>query len=163
MTSLAERSPAFSFVLETRPASAEAAQRHFAARLSVETDPSDVNADLARGQAGFVVVDARSGPAFADLHLPGAVNLPARTIDDRTAAPLRGKVAVVYCWTATCNAATKAAARLSALGVEVKEMMGGIDAWIREGYPVEGDLPGDVPFEDYLKWHHSGRTGQFRR
>jgi len=163
MTILAERPPVVSFVLETPPASPDAAHRHFVARLSVETDASDVHADLARKQTRFVVVDARSAPAFADLHVPGAINLPARTIDDRTLAPLRGKVAVVYCWTATCNAATKAAARLSALGVEVKEMIGGIDAWIREGYPVEGDLPGDVPFEDYLKWHHSGRPGQFRR
>lgn len=163
MTILVERPPVFSFVLETLAAPPDAAHRHFAAKLSVETDASDVHADLGRGQTGFVVVDTRSAPAFADLHLPGAISLPARTIDDRTAAPLRGKVAVVYCWTATCNAATKAAARLSALGVEVKEMIGGIDAWIREGYSVEGDLPGDVPFEDYLKWHHSGRTGQFRR
>jgi 3-mercaptopyruvate sulfurtransferase SseA len=72
-------------------------------------------------------------------------------------------VAVVYCWSATCNAATKAAGRLSALGIQVKEMIGGLDAWIREGYPVEGDLPREVPFEEYSKWHHSGRPGQFRK
>src|SRR5207245_11627846 len=45
---------------------------------------------------------------------------------------------VVYCWGPACNAATKAAVRLAALGFRVKEMIGGIEYWDREGYGVEG-------------------------
>jgi rhodanese-related sulfurtransferase len=48
--------------------------------------------------------------------------------------------AVVYCWGPACNAATKAAARLSALGFQVKEMIGGLEYWRHEGYAVEGAL-----------------------
>ncbi|MCI0569627.1 MAG: rhodanese-like domain-containing protein [Myxococcaceae bacterium] len=157
------RNPAFSFVFETPAAPAELAQRHFLAKLAVETDPSDVHTDLSREQKGFAVVDARTTAAFADLHVPGAISLPARSIDEKSVESLRGKLIVVYCWTSSCNAATKAAARLSALGFQVKEMIGGIDAWVREGYPVEGELSRDVSFDEYLRWHHAGHTGQFRR
>jgi rhodanese-related sulfurtransferase len=55
------------------------------------------------------------------------------------------KVIVVYCWGVACNAATKAAMRLSALGFRVKEMIGGIEYWRREGGPVEGTLGEDAP------------------
>lgn len=153
----------FSFVLETPSPSPEQLHQHFAAKLAAETDPSDVHTDLSRGKTGFVVVDARSAAAFADLHVPGAVNLPSRSIDRAAAAQFEGKVVVVYCWGAACNAATKAAVRLTALGVRVKEMLGGLEAWVHEGYPTEGELPKDVSFEAYLRWHHSAKTGQFRR
>ena len=70
---------------------------------------------------------------------------------------------VVYCWAMSCNAAAKAALRLAALGIQVKEMIGGLESWMREGYAVEGDLSADVPFDDYSRWHHSGNSGQFSR
>jgi len=157
------KSSSFSFIAEVPPAPAEVAHRHFAAKLALETDPSDVHTDLSREKPGFVVIDTRSAAAFADLHVPGAVSLPARSIDETAIEPLRGRLAVVYCWASSCNAATKAAAKLSSLGIQVKEMIGGIDAWVREGYPVEGQLPKDVSFDDYLRWHHAGHAGQFRR
>lgn len=155
--------PVFSFVMETPAAPAEVAHRHFAFKLTVETDPADVHTDMSRGQTGFVVVDTRPPAAFADMHVPGAINLPARSIDERTAEPLRGKLVVVYCWGITCNAAAKAALRLSALGIQVKEMIGGLDAWVHEGYRTEGELPSEVHFEEYLRWHHAGNTGRYQR
>jgi rhodanese-related sulfurtransferase len=121
-----------------RPARAEA---YFAGRLSLETDPSDVWNDLERGAGRFVLVDARSREAYAEAHLPGAVSAPhaeltaewARaTLDEHDA-----DLFVTYCWRASCNAATKAAARLASFGLPVKEMIGGIDGWRAEGLPVE--------------------------
>jgi rhodanese-related sulfurtransferase len=153
----------FSFILETPAAPADVACRHFTTKLALETDPSDVHTDLARQKSGFVVADARNASAYADQHVPGAISLPARTIDEKAVQELRGKVVVVYCWSASCNAAAKAAVRLSALGIQVKEMIGGLDAWVREGYPVEGELPAGVGFDEYLRWHHAGNAGQFRR
>ncbi len=135
----------FSLVLETPAADPEAAHRHFAAKLSVETDPSDVHADLGKGHTGFVVLDARSAEAYADCHVPGAVSLPYRQISEETTARwTREHVLVVYCWGPGCNAATKAAMRLSALGFRVKEMIGGLEYWRREGYAVEGSLGRDA-------------------
>ncbi len=38
-----------------------------------------------------------------------------------------------------------AAAKLAALGFRVKEMIGGIGYWRKEGLPVEGSSPADAP------------------
>ncbi len=157
---MSPKSPAIpaSYVLDPPPASPEEARRHFAARLSVECDAWDVFEDRRRGRTEIVVVDARTAPAFDDMHVPGAMLLPSREIDEASLAPLRGKVAVVYAWGTGCNAATKAAARLAALGIQVKEMIGGLESWVRNGYPVEGTLPRGVSFDKYLAWHHSERN-----
>lgn len=116
------------------------AHQHFTGRLAVETDPADVAADLAAhadGDLPFVLVDARSAEDFATAHLPGAVSLPWRTIDADTAATLPAdRLVVTYCWSIHCNAAVRAGARLAALGVPVKEMIGGITAWRAEGHAV---------------------------
>jgi rhodanese-related sulfurtransferase len=130
-----------SFVLEHPAAAPAEAQRHFAGKLSVETDPSDVHADLERGVQRIVVIDARSAQQFAECRVPGAISLPHRTITRETTAHLPSdRCLVVYCWGPGCNAATKAAARLAALGFQVKEMIGGLEYWRHEGYAVEGTL-----------------------
>ena len=118
------------------------AHAYFAAKLACETDPADIWADLEAGQAGFVVVDTRSTEAYAQGHIPGALSLPHAEIDERTVAALPpGTVAVTYCWGPGCNAGTKGAAKLAALGVPVKEMIGGFEYWQREGHTVEiGEL-----------------------
>jgi rhodanese-related sulfurtransferase len=114
------------------------ARSHFRAKLAFETDPSDVAADLAAGAADFVLVDARSAEAYARGHVPGAINIPHRQMTPealgRFAATTRF---VVYCDGIQCNASTKGALRLAALGFPVKEMIGGLDGWIRDGFPVE--------------------------
>lgn len=142
----ATRAPAFSFMLERPAADPDEARRHFAAKLAVETDPWDVNADRQRG-ARFVIVDARGPEPFAECHVPGAINLPHRTITAESAAAAlpADQVVVVYCWGPACNAAAKAALRLSALGYRVKEMIGGLEYWRHEGYAVEGTLGDRAP------------------
>ena len=137
--------PAFSFVLEHPAAEPDVAERHFLSKLAVETDPADVHEDLRRGHGGIVVVDTRSPQAFALCHVPGAINLPTRTISPETTTSLpRDRVIVTYCWGPGCNGSTKAAARLAALGFRVKEMIGGIGYWRKEGLPVEGTSPDDA-------------------
>jgi rhodanese-related sulfurtransferase len=138
----------FSLVLETPAARPEDAARHFLVKLSVETDVSDVMLDRQRGQNSFVLVDVRSSQAFDECHIPGAINLPYRRINENTGEVLqlsKEKLIVVYCWGPACNAATKAAARFSALGFAVKEMLGGIEYWRREGGLVEGTLGDKAP------------------
>lgn len=126
-------------VLEIPPAAPVAAAAFFRERLAFTTDPADVHADLAAGGAPFVVVDARSPEAFARGHVPGAISFPHRTMTAETAARLlpAGVVVVTYCDGVHCNASTRAAARLAALGYEVKEMLDGLEGWRRDGLPVE--------------------------
>ena len=101
-------------------------------------DPADVAAQLRIAPDDIVVVDTRSPEAFAAAHVPGAVNLPHASIDAAALAGLPAHALLItYCWGPACNAATKGAARIAALGRPVKEMIGGINGWEAEGYPLE--------------------------
>jgi rhodanese-related sulfurtransferase len=117
----------------------ELAYEHFTRRLAVETDADDVGSALRDGTADFVLIDARSAAAYAAAHLPGAISYPHRDITQEALDALPEGPIVVYCWGPGCNAATKAGAKLAGLGREVKEMIGGFEYYVREGYPVEGD------------------------
>lgn len=124
-------------VLSTPPAPAEEAVAHFTARLRFETDVSDVHADLEAGASGLVVVDTRNLAAWEHGHLPGAIHLPTRDISTGAAQQVRpGVVVVTYCWGPGCNGATRAALEFAKLGYQVKEMLGGYEYWVREGFPV---------------------------
>jgi rhodanese-related sulfurtransferase len=119
----------------TPPADAAA---HFARRLTVETDVSDVAAALDSGAPGFVLLDSRGTQAWAQGHVPGAIHLPGREITARADEELDRSVPVVtYCWGPGCNGATRAALALALLGFRVREMIGGFEYWAREGFPVE--------------------------
>lgn len=131
-------STTLSAVLNTAPATPEVAVAHFAARLAFEADVSDVHADLEAGLSGLVVVDSRGGEAWEQGHLPGAVHLPGALIARRAAEVVsRDAVVVTYCWGPGCNGATKAALAFARLGYRVKEMIGGYEYWVREGFAVQ--------------------------
>ena len=137
----AQKEVNFSFVLDTPAADPAEASKHFLSRLSFETDAWDVKTDMKRGRSDFVVIDTRSPEAFADRHISGAINLPVRTMDLETTSHLpKDKVLITYCWGPGCNGSTRGALRLASLGFRVKEMIGGLEYWIKEGGPVEGTL-----------------------
>jgi rhodanese-related sulfurtransferase len=127
-----------STVLSISPAAQDAAVAHFAARLSFETDPSDVAADIGAGVTGWVLVDSRSQASWDQGHVPGAIHLPTAEIAARAASVVpAGSSVVTYCWGPGCNGGTKAALEFAKLGYPVKEMIGGFEYWSREGLPVE--------------------------
>lgn len=130
----------FSRVLETPPASQVAAQAHFAQKLSCETDPSDVYADIQNKKNDFTFVDVRSPKVYKQAHAQGAINIPHINMTEEEMAVFpKNRIFVVYCWGPGCNGATKAAFKLSGLGFLVKEMIGGIEYWKREGYPIDNN------------------------
>lgn len=130
--------PATSAVLSTAPAASERAATHFAARLAFEADVSDVRADLTAKVPGLVVVDSRSVESWQQGHIPGAVHLPTAEIATRAAELISADTVVVtYCWGPGCNGATKAALEFARLGYRVKEMIGGYEYWVREGFAVQ--------------------------
>jgi len=137
MTGTRPQIPHFSLVREFPAATPEAARIHFEARLHFETDPADLFLDQQKGHSDVVILDAPPPEAFADQHIPGAINLPSRRISEQTTAELaRDRLIVTYCWGPGCNGSTRAAARLASLGFQVKELIGGLEYWKREGYPV---------------------------
>ena len=120
------------------PAAAPAeAARHFEARLALETDAADVGSALAAGDDDFWVLDVRSREAYAAGHVAGAVSLPYAEIDAAALDALPGRLLVVYCWGPGCNAAQHGAARIARLGRPVKEMLGGYDGYVAEGWATE--------------------------
>lgn len=110
---------------------------YYTAKLAAETDASDVHAQLAAG-SDVVLIDVRSADAWAQGRVAGAVHMPYREIADRapTEVPVGADV-VVYCWSPGCNAGAKGALAFAQLGYSVREMIGGFEYWVREGYPVE--------------------------
>ncbi|SDM42990.1 rhodanese-like domain-containing protein [Streptomyces wuyuanensis] len=126
-------------VLRVPPASPAAAVAHFSASLAFHADVSDVAAALAAdGDPGFVVLDSRSTQAWDQGRVPGAVHLPTALVHDGAERLLDRSVPVVtYCWGPGCNGATRAALALAELGFRVKEMLGGFEYWVREGFPYE--------------------------
>ncbi|MEW2572087.1 rhodanese-like domain-containing protein [Streptomyces sp. NPDC047070] len=137
-------------VLRVAPASPAAAVAHFSASLAFHADVSDVAAALAAdggdsdgdrdcdGDPGFVVVDSRSTESWDQGHVPGAIHLPTALIPEQAGQLLDRAVPVVtYCWGPGCNGATRAALALAELGYQVKEMLGGFEYWVREGFEFE--------------------------
>lgn len=137
-----------SLIQQYPAADATAAERHFAAKLSFETDCSDVYTALQQLAAGrcqrdFVLLDVRSNAAYVERHAAGALNLPHRQITDEALAAFgRGLTFVVYCAGPHCNGADQAAWKIARLGYPVKLMIGGMTGWADEGLPFAGkDLP----------------------
>jgi rhodanese-related sulfurtransferase len=113
------------------------ARAHFERLLSFETDCWDVHAALTNSNPGFVLLDVRSPESFASGHVPGAINLPHRRINERNLAEYsRDTLFVVYCAGPHCNGADKAAARLASLGRAVKKMIGGVEGWKDEAFEL---------------------------
>ncbi|RPF23244.1 rhodanese-like domain-containing protein [Myceligenerans xiligouense] len=115
-----------------------AAVAHFSRRLAFETDVADVHTALGDTGADLTLVDVRSPEAWDAGHLPAAVHLPGGKLRLRAEGTIpRDKPVVVYCWGPGCNAATKAALELATQGYQVKEMLGGFEYWVREGFPYD--------------------------
>lgn len=125
--------------VDSMTTTATEASRHFAAKLSFETDPFDVRAAQQAGER-FVLIDSRGAEAWRQGRIVGAVHLPTAEIGERALETIPLDVPVVtYCWGPGCNGSTRAALALSLLGYEVREMIGGFEYWAREGLPVEDD------------------------
>jgi rhodanese-related sulfurtransferase len=113
----------------------------FAAKLSYETDPTDLAAIRAAG-AGPVVIDTRSSAGWAQGRIPGALHIPGSELAELAPSMLPDRDAdiVVYCWGPGCNGSTKAAFTLASLGYRrVRELIGGFEYWAREGLAIERD------------------------
>jgi rhodanese-related sulfurtransferase len=112
--------------------------KHDSDKLEFEIDSWDLRAALDQGER-IIVIDARSAHSYAEEHIPGAVSMPHRTMNEESTRSLdRSALYVTYCQGIGCNASTKGALNLARLGFRVKELMGGLDWWKRDGYKTEG-------------------------
>jgi len=130
--------------VNTVPAQADdEAIRFYEHKLRYETDPADVYTDIQNDVADFVILDVRSEADYHDKHIEGAISLPhARITEKRMSEFPDDTLFIVYCWSPGCNGSTKGALKLAQLGYKVKELIGGIEYWEREGYPVVENTKG---------------------
>jgi rhodanese-related sulfurtransferase len=114
--------------------------RHYESKLAFETDSWDLKVALESGES-TIVIDARSPEAYQKEHIPGAINIPHRKMNEETTKQLHKTALVVtYCDGIGCNASTKGALNMVKLGFRVKELMGGLDWWKRDGHKTEGGV-----------------------
>ena len=110
----------------------------YQSKLAYEMDSADLYEAVTKGEP-IVVVDGRAASAFATERIPGAISIPHRTINSTTTESLdKSKLYVCYCDGIGCNASTKTALKLLTLGFQVRELIGGLDWWKRDGYATHG-------------------------
>jgi rhodanese-related sulfurtransferase len=89
-----------------------------------------------------VFVDARNPEEYAELRIPGSINLPPQRLEKEGVEALAGismdRQLVVYCSQVSCDAALKVAEKLQSLGYTgVAAFLSGFRAWDEAGYPAE--------------------------
>lgn len=110
---------------------------YFRAKLQCEIDVMEVaEAD----PETLFIVDTRRRSSWDHGHIPQAVHIPTALIPSQAPDLVpAGSQVVVYSWGPGCNGSTFAALPFAELGYSVKELIGGIEYWIRNGLPVETD------------------------
>src|SRR5436309_1392574 len=80
---------------------------------------------------------------YDDEHLPGAINIPLKTLDRETTRQLdRIKPVIVYCYDYQCDMSPRAAWQLESLGfTRVYDYVAGKADWGSFGLPIEGQRP----------------------
>ena len=122
--------------------------RYYQSKLAFEMDSADVVAALTAGREPITIVDGRAPAAWERERIPGAINLWHRELcANRTRGLDPARIYVCYCDGIGCNASTKTALKLLSLGFQVRELIGGLDWWVRDGHATEGTgaRPGTVP------------------
>jgi ArsR family transcriptional regulator len=97
---------------------------------------------MGRMQAGVVtVLDVRPEDEYALGHLPGAVNIQLRDLEERLTDQDRGREIVAYCRGPYCVLSYEAVAALRARGFKIRRLEDGYPEWRAAGLPVEEKLP----------------------
>jgi rhodanese-related sulfurtransferase len=88
---------------------------------------------------GLVLVDVRPPPAYALIHLPGAINIPLPDLDRRASELDKESEIVVYGLDFIDSDSAQAADRLQALGYRrVQDFQGGLNKWLEARLPIQG-------------------------
>src|SRR5688572_9412373 len=96
--------------------------KYYENMLRFEMAPFDLFEALNNGEK-VMALDARRSHGYEKEHIPGAINIPHRTMTPESAAHLDKDVLYVcYCDGIGCNASTKGALNMTRLGFKVKEL-----------------------------------------
>jgi rhodanese-related sulfurtransferase len=88
------------------------------------------------------LLDVRPEDEFALGHLPGAVNIPLRDLEQQLSTLPAGREIVAYCRGAYCVLSFEAVAALRTKGYTVRRLEDGFPEWKAAGLAVESDGQG---------------------
>jgi len=100
---------------------------------------------------GAQLVEVLPEEDYAELHLPGAISIPLKALDEQSAAVLdRSKPVIAYCWDGLCDLSPRAAQRLVSLGfTQVYDYASSKVDWMARGLPLEGRRAGEKRAIDF--------------
>ncbi|NQT68462.1 MAG: rhodanese-like domain-containing protein [Desulfobacteraceae bacterium] len=87
----------------------------------------------------FLIIDARNPEEFQDVHIPGAINIPAKKFNDYVKLLPRDKAAklVFYCNGVKCGKSKRAAQKAFAMGYRKLYVYAeGMPVWEERGLPI---------------------------
>ncbi len=88
-------------------------------------------------EGGVVLIDVRPEDEYDLGHLPGALNIPLRQLEQRLSELPRDQQIVAYCRGPYCVLSFEAVAALRAHGFSVRRFEEGFPEWKAAGLPVE--------------------------
>ena len=93
---------------------------------------------LQRVRDGMVtILDVRPNEEYAAGHVPGALNVPLKELEQQLETLPREQEVVAYCRGAYCILAFEAVARLREEGFKARRLEDGFPEWQHAGLPVE--------------------------
>lgn len=103
-----------------------------------ELEPVPRTELLARVQRGLVtVLDVRPPEEYASGHIPGAINIPLKELEQRLKELPPDQQIVAYCRGPYCVLAYEAVAQLREKGFDARRLEDGFPEWRQAGFPVE--------------------------
>ena len=107
-------------------------------RARDELEPIVANELAARLREGSVVLlDVRPSDEYSLGHLPGALNIPLRELEQRLSELSSEHEIVAYCRGPYCVLSFEAVAALRARGFQVRRFEAGFPEWKAAGLPIE--------------------------
>lgn len=107
-------------------------------RARDELEPVAAKELLARVRGGDVVIlDVRPEDEYGLGHLPGALNIPLRQLEQRLSELPRKREVIAYCRGPYCVLSFEAVAALRARGFKVRRFEAGFPEWKAAGLPIE--------------------------
>ena len=97
--------------------------------------PSEYQAQFANTDTTYSLFDVRTPEEYNSGHIAGAVNIPVEVLQSRLSEVPRDRPIIVYCHSG--NRSTQAANILADAGYTNIRNLGGINAWVDQGYPIE--------------------------
>ncbi|MCW9054406.1 MAG: rhodanese-like domain-containing protein [Candidatus Pacebacteria bacterium] len=100
--------------------------------------PKELDLLLHDNNQDELLVDVRTPPEYQSAHLIGAVNIPIQTIEEEKNIERLRKVGIVYVMCGSGARSARACQILSARGIAVMNLSGGLRAWQNSGFHVVG-------------------------